>query len=96
MWDRYAGRVSADKPAMRQIRPLDPPMVPFPLVGMIVWLVLGLNFLAFRGTLAANGHENWIAICFAGFGWGIPGLALMAIHDRNRKKRRAAAPVQPD
>ena len=87
--------MSADKPALRQIRPLDPPMVPFPLVGMAVWLVLGLIFLAFRGSLAANGHEDWIAICFAGFFWGIPGLGMMAVHDRNRRKRRAAA-TEPD
>ena len=75
----------------KQVPPLDPPMLPFPAVGMGVWAVIGLIFVAIRPTLAAHGHENWIAICVAGFFLGLPGMALMVVHDRNRRRRRAAA-----
>jgi hypothetical protein len=65
-------------------------MVPFVLGGMAVWLVLGVVLLAIRPTLAAQGNEGWIAICFAGVLWALPGLGLMVVHDRNRRHRRAA------
>ena len=65
-------------------------MVPFVLGGMAVWLVLGLVFLAIRPTLAAHGNEGWIAICFGGVLGALPGLGLMVVHDRNRRRRRAA------
>ncbi len=64
-------------------------MVPFAAGGIALWLVLGLIFLAKRPTLADGGNEPWIAICFAGALLGLPGLGLMIIHDRNRKRRRA-------
>ena len=66
-------------------------MVPFALGGMGVWAVLGLILLAIRPTLAAHGNENWITICLAGFLVGLPGLALMLVHDRNRRRRRASS-----
>ena len=66
-------------------------MVPFALGGMAVWALLGLILLPFRSTLDAHGHGSWIAICVAGFLVGLPGLALMLVHDRNRRRRRAAA-----
>ena len=52
--------------------------------------VLGLIFLAIRPTMVEHGNEGWIAICFAGVLVALPGLALMLVHDRNRKRRRAA------
>ncbi len=63
-------------------------MVPFALVGMAVWLVLGLVALAARGWLAAHHHTNWLWICVAGFLLGFPGLYMMIVHDRNRRIRR--------
>ena len=78
-----------DEPALRQIKPLDPPMVPFVVIGMIVWAILALVLLPFRATLAAHGHGDWIGICVAGVIVALPGLGLMIIHDRNRNRRRA-------
>jgi hypothetical protein len=75
--------------ALRQIKPLDPPMVPFVVIGMIVWAILALVLLPFRSTLEAHGHGDWIGICVAGVIVAVPGLGLMIIHDRNRKRRRA-------
>jgi hypothetical protein len=64
-------------------------MVPFVAVGIGIWLVLGLIFLAIRPTLVAGGNDGWIGICVAGVLWALPGLGLMIIHDRNRRTRRA-------
>ncbi len=72
----------------RRPRPLDPPMVPFAVGGLVGWAVAGLVLLLFRDTLAANGHTNWLWICLAGFLLGFPGLATMIVHDRNRRRRR--------
>ena len=82
--------MSAPKP-LRQLEPPDLPMVPFALAGLAIWAVLGLVMLAFRSTLDAHGHGNWITICLAGFLIGLPGLATMMVHDRNRRRRREAA-----
>ncbi|KAB1919160.1 DUF2530 domain-containing protein [Micromonospora arida] len=70
--------------------PLDPPMVPFALAGLIAWAVAGLVLLIFfRGWLTDHGHQNWLWTCLAGFLWGFPGLAVMMRHDANRRRRRA-------
>jgi hypothetical protein len=82
--------VTAPQP-QRQLEPPDLPMVPFALGGMAVWAILGLVLLAFRSTLDAHGHDEWLTICLAGFLVGLPGLAMMIVHDRNRRRRRAAA-----
>lgn len=66
-------------------------MVPFVAGGLIVWAVVGVILLALRSTLVAHGHEEWLRICVAGFLVGLPGLALMIVHDRNRRRRREAA-----
>jgi Protein of unknown function (DUF2530) len=88
----YPGSVPTDEPKkLRQIRPLDPPMVPFAVVGLAIWATLALALLPFRDSLAAHGHGNWIRICVAGFLVGLPGLAMMVVHDRNRRRRRAKA-----
>ncbi|WP_203939243.1 DUF2530 domain-containing protein [Spirilliplanes yamanashiensis] len=63
-------------------------MVPFALGGMLGFAIAGLVLLLNRDTLAANGHENWLWICLAGFLLGFPGLATMIVHDRNRRRRR--------
>jgi uncharacterized protein DUF2530 len=68
-------------------QPLDPPMVPFAVAGMVVWAVVGLVVLLFF----REGHENWLWTCLAGFLLGFPGLAVMIRHDANRRARRAAA-----
>lgn len=76
--------------------PLDPPMVPFAIGGIVIWAVAGLALLPFRDTLDAHGHGNWLVICLAGFLWGFPGLAVMVRHDANRRRRRAAAAQDSD
>ena len=80
-------------PPDRQPRPepLDPPMVPFAVGGIVVWAAVGLVLLLFRDRLAAHGHENWLGICLAGFLLGFVGLAVMLRHDANRRRRHAAA-----
>jgi hypothetical protein len=75
----------------RKLMPLDPPMLPFAVVGTAIWVVLGLALLLLRPTLRAGGNEEWIGICFAGALLGLPGMATMVIHDRNRRRRRALA-----
>jgi hypothetical protein len=70
-------------------KPLDPPMVPFALAGIAVWIVAVLVMLPFRDELADAGRGNWFDIAVAGALWGIPGLLTMVVHDRNRKRRRA-------
>ncbi|MFX0595089.1 DUF2530 domain-containing protein [Melissospora conviva] len=69
--------------------PLDPPMVPFAVAGLVLWAIAGLVLFASRDWLVAQGHENWLWICLAGFLIGFPGLAVMLRHDANRRRRRA-------
>ncbi|GAA3294400.1 hypothetical protein GCM10020218_073320 [Dactylosporangium vinaceum] len=74
-------------------KPLDPPMVPFAIGGIVLWIITALVMLPFRDELAAHGHGNWFGIAVAGAIWGIPGLSFMLIHDRNRRRRRARAGI---
>jgi hypothetical protein len=73
------------------LKPLDPPMTPFAVGGMVLWGIAALVMLAFRDRLHDAGHGTWLPICVAGVLWGLPGLATMVVHDRNRRRRRAAA-----
>ncbi|WP_373688163.1 DUF2530 domain-containing protein [Actinoplanes aureus] len=63
--------------------PLDPPMLPFALVGVAAFAV------ALLATWLAEAPDEWVEICLAGLLWGIPGTLTMVVHDRNRKRRRA-------
>jgi Protein of unknown function (DUF2530) len=74
----------------RQLAALDLPMVPFAVGGLIVWLIVGAILAPFHTSLAAHGRGEWLRICVAGFLVGLPGLALMLVHDRNRRRRRPA------
>jgi len=65
-------------------------MVPFAITGIAAWAVLGLALLPFHGWLARHGHTNWLWTCLAGFLLGFAGLAVMIVHDRHRRVRRAA------
>ena len=69
-------------------RPLDPPMVPFAVVGTVVWALTGLAMLPFRHRLAAAGHGSWLPICLAGVLWGLVGIAGLVRHDAARRRRR--------
>jgi hypothetical protein len=62
-------------------------MVPFAVAGIVLWAVAGLVLLAFHGWLTRHGHTNWLYICLAGFLLGFVGLAVMIVHDRNRRAR---------
>jgi hypothetical protein len=66
-------------------------MLPFAVAGTVSWLVLGLVLLALRSTLAQGGNTEWITICFTGAGLGVAGIAIMARHDRNRRRRSGRA-----
>ena len=66
-------------------------MVPFAVGGMVLWLIAALILLPYRDRLEAAGHGSWLPICVAGVIWGLPGLAAMLVHDRNRRRRRARA-----
>jgi hypothetical protein len=72
-------------------KPLDPPMVPFALAGIALWIIAALVMLPFRDELADHGHGGWFGIAIAGVLWGIPGLLTMVVHDRNRRRRRERA-----
>ena len=65
-----------------RVEPLDPPMVPFAVAGMAAFAI------AFVIVWLANGPDDWLEICVAGFLVGIPGLITMIVHDRHRKRRR--------
>jgi biotin transporter BioY len=77
-----------------KVQPPDPPMVPFAVVGIAIWAVLGLALLPLHGWLSRHGHLNWLWTCVAGFLLGFVGLAVMIRHDRRRRERRAAPPVR--
>ena len=68
-----------------EVRPLEVPMVPFAVIGIAVWAVLGLVLLAFHGWVSAHGHNRWLWTCLAGVLWGLPGLYVMYRHDRRRR-----------
>jgi hypothetical protein len=68
-------------PQQSEPAPLDPPMVPFAVGGMVVFAVAGLVLWAF-------GRTDWAGICLAGFLWGIVGLLVMIRHDSGRAARR--------
>jgi hypothetical protein len=65
-------------------------MLPFAVGGTALWLVLGVVFAFMRSTLAAHGHESWISISFTGAALGVVGILVMAVHDRNRARRKIA------
>jgi hypothetical protein len=66
-----------------RVEPLDPPMVPFAVAGMAAFAIAAVI------VWLANGPDDWLEICVAGFLLGIPGLITMIVHDRNRRHRRA-------
>jgi Protein of unknown function (DUF2530) len=67
-----------------QQQPLDPPMVPFAVAGIVIFA------LATGAVWIFDGPRGWLEICLAGFAWGFVGLAAMIPHDRKRRARRAA------
>jgi hypothetical protein len=67
-------------------------MVPFAVVGIVIWAVLGLGLLLGYGWLHRHGHTDWLWTCVAGFLLGFPGLAVMIRHDRHRRARRSTPP----
>jgi hypothetical protein len=74
---------SPRKAAPPRPEPLDPPMVPFAVGGIVAWAVAGLVLLV------AGGPASWLRICLAGFLLGFVGLAVMIRHDANRRARRS-------
>ena len=67
-----------------RIEPLDPPMVPFAVGGIVLWVIAGVI------VLLVEAPDSWLQICVAGALWGLPGLATMLVHDRNRRRRHAS------
>lgn len=66
---------------MSKQQPLDPPMSPFAIAGIIAFAVAGLI------VWLAGGPTRWLEICLAGFLWGFVGWAAMIRHDRHRAGR---------
>lgn len=58
-------------------------MTPFAVGGIVAWAI------AWLAVVALDGPRTWAGICLAGVLLGIPGLATMLVHDRNRARRRA-------
>ena len=67
-----------------EVKPLDPPMVPFAVAGIVAWVI------AFVVLWAVGGRDEWLWICVAGFLWGFPGLFVMLRHDAHRRRRLQA------
>jgi hypothetical protein len=92
----YARRVSEQQKSGRPTRPrpepLDPPMVPFAVAGIVAFAVAGIVLLPMHGWLSRHQHTNWLWICVAGFLWGFVGLAVMLRRDANRRRRAARQP----
>jgi membrane associated rhomboid family serine protease len=63
--------------------PLDPPMTPFAVAGIVAWAVAGLVLLPVREE-----HPSWLWTCLAGFLFGFLGLAVMLRHDAHRRRRQ--------
>jgi Protein of unknown function (DUF2530) len=67
-----------------QVKPLEVRMVPFALIGITIWAVLGLVLLGLHGWVSRHGHSSWLWTCLAGALWGLPGLYVVWRHDRHR------------
>jgi hypothetical protein len=65
-----------------KLQPLDPPMVPFAVGGIIAFALAAIGLWVF------DGPRDWLEISLAGFAWGFVGLAAMIPHDRRRRARR--------
>lgn len=78
--------VTGNKP---RPEPLDPPMVPFAIAGLVAFAVAGIAMLPAREWLDRHGHDDWPWIALAGFLLGLVGLATMIRHDAHRRRRRA-------
>jgi len=87
---RTAVKIAYPRHVPGEIKPPDPPMIPFAVVGIVAWAVLGLALLPFRDWLSRHGHMNWFWTCLAGFLWGFVGLAVMIRHDRHRRAHASA------
>lgn len=72
--------------APRRLTPLDPPMVPVVVAGLVAFGTAGLVLLLLRDQLAAHGHTDWLWTCLAGFLLGLPGLVWMRRHDARRRR----------
>jgi hypothetical protein len=65
-------------------KPLDPPMVPYAVAGLVLFAVAALI------CWIAGAPTTWLQVSVAGALWGIPGLLTMIVHDHNRAKRMKA------
>ena len=76
----------AQAPGLREnpVKPLDPPMSPLAIGGIVIWAVAGVVLWL------ADAPTSWVWICVAGFLLGFPGWAFMRRHDRRRAARLAA------
>jgi Protein of unknown function (DUF2530) len=80
------------RPTLPHPEPLDPPMVPFAVAGIVAWAVAGLVLLPMRGWLTRHHHTNWLWTCLAGVLLGFVGLAMMIRRDARRRRRSSPPP----
>ncbi|GAA2509702.1 DUF2530 domain-containing protein [Pilimelia columellifera] len=76
----------ARRDGLRRLTPLDPPMTPFMIGGLVIWAAAWIVGYAADDLPNAADRERWLGICAAGFLLGLAGLALMIRHDARRDR----------
>lgn len=82
----------ARRPLRQIAEPLEVPMMPFAVVGTVVWALAGLALLFYHDEFAAQGGSMWLWTCLAGVVSGLAGILTMHVRARRRRRRDPGKP----